>query len=136
MSPPRAKGPARPVAANPDYHAELARLERLAVLLDSRFHIPGTGLRFGLDGLLGLVPVVGDTLILLPSAWLVWRGWQLGVPRRHLIRMAANTGIDYAVGLVPIAGDLFDVAFKANLRNARLLRNALEEAPERGVSAR
>ncbi len=117
--------------ADPRVAGELAGIDRLANLLDSRFRIPGTGIRFGLDGLLGLVPGIGDTLVLLPSAWLVWRGWQLGVPRRDLARMATNTGTDYVIGLVPIVGDLFDIAFKANLRNARLLRRALEEGRTR-----
>ena len=110
---------------------EIARIDRLATLLNSRFRVPGTRIRLGLDGLVGLVPVVGDTLVLLPSAWLVWRGWQLGVPRRDLARMAANVGLDYVVGLVPVAGDLFDIAFKANLRNARLLRRSLEKGEVR-----
>ena len=127
VAPPRPAGP-RPDAGD---RAEIERLDRLAKLLDSRFRIPGTSIRFGLDGLLGVVPVVGDTLVLLPSAWMVWRGWRLGVPRRHLVRMAANTGVDYAVGLVPVAGDLFDDTFKANLRNARILRQALEDQPAR-----
>jgi hypothetical protein len=123
------QGTNRAISPDSSVQNELKRLERLADLLDSRYRIPGTRIRFGLDGLLGLVPVVGDTVVLLPSVWLVWRGWQLGVPRHYLTRMAANTGIDYVVGLVPFVGDFFDVAFKANLRNVRLLRRAIEEAP-------
>lgn len=117
-----------PPLTGPDLarEAEIARLDRIAHLLDSRFRIPGTRIRFGLDGALGLVPGIGDTLVALPSAWLVWRGWQLGVPRRELVRMAGNTGIDYLVGMVPLVGDLFDIGFKANLRNVAILRRALE----------
>jgi hypothetical protein len=123
--------PAPLSTADPALRAEIARLDRLADLLDSRFRIPGTGIRFGLDGLLGLVPGIGDTLVLLPSAWLVWRASRLGLPRRDIARMATNTGIDYAVGLVPILGDIFDVAFKGNRRNIAILRAALERTPRR-----
>ncbi|PYE81285.1 DUF4112 domain-containing protein [Pseudoroseicyclus aestuarii] len=108
-----------------DHAAEMARLDRLARLMDSRYSI--LGIRFGLDGLLGLVPVVGDTLSLGPAAYLLWKAHQLGVPRATLARMLLNSGADYVVGLVPLLGDVFDVAFKANNRNAGLLRAHLEK---------
>ncbi len=113
--------------AAPETDPEIARLDRLAVLLDARYRIPGTRIRFGVDSLIGLIPGIGDTAAALPSAYMIWRGYQRGVPRRVLARMAANTGIDYVVGAIPLVGDLFDVGFKANLRNAALMRTALTD---------
>ena len=98
-------------------HAEeLARLDRLAHMLDARFKL--FGFRFGYDSLLGLIPGVGDTISLAPSAWLVWRAHQLGVPRRKIGRMAVNTGVDYVVGSIPVIGTIFDVGYKSNRKNA------------------
>jgi hypothetical protein len=105
---------------------ELARLDRLARTLDSRFLLPGTSIRFGLDTLVGLIPGIGDTLVAVPSAWMIWRGHKMGVGKWHLARMAANTGVDYVIGAIPLIGDIFDVGFKANLRNMAILREQLE----------
>jgi hypothetical protein len=116
-----------------DQH-ELARLERLSRLLDSQFRIPGTPIRLGIDGLLGLVPGLGDTLTLLPSAYLVLRAHQMGAGRKVVMRMAANTALDYLAGTVPVLGDVFDIAFKANRRNFALLREALEKQDGAGSS--
>jgi hypothetical protein len=107
------------------HEREIEHLERLARLLDSRLVIPFTGIRFGLDGLLGLVPVIGDTAALLPSLYVILRAHRLGVRNPVLARMLANTALDYAVGSVPILGDVFDVAFKANRRNVAILREEL-----------
>ncbi len=101
------------------------RIDRMARLLDARFRVPGTPIRFGLDSIVGLIPGVGDIAMAVPSAWMIWRGWRLGVRRRGLVRMGVNTGIDLAVGTIPILGDLFDLGFKANLRNADILRSEL-----------
>ncbi|MFP3385080.1 DUF4112 domain-containing protein [Tritonibacter sp. SIMBA_163] len=107
--------------------AEVARLENLAKTLDARFRIPLTGFRVGLDGLIGLIPGVGDTLAALPSAYLIARGWQLGAKKRTLARMSVNTGLDWMLGSIPIVGDLFDIGFKGNLRNVRLLQSDLRK---------
>lgn len=104
---------------------ELQRLDRLAELLDARFRLPGTGFRFGWDGIIGLIPVLGDTATLLPSFYLIWRARQLGLRRTLLLRMCLNTLLDYALGSIPLLGDIFDAAFKGNLRNTRILRRAL-----------
>lgn len=99
------------------------RVERLAWLMDSALRIPGTGIRFGADNVLGLVPGVGDAAAFAISAYVVYEAHRLGAPEKMLGRMAANVAIDAVVGSVPILGDVFDVAFKANRRNVEMLRS-------------
>lgn len=104
----------------------LARLERLADLLDTRWRIPGTGIRFGLDGVASILPLVGDTATACVSAYLLWQAADLGASKPLLLRMAANVGLDWAAGSVPLVGTIFDVGFKANRLNVHLLRRHLE----------
>lgn len=106
--------------------AALQRLDRLAHLMDERFRIPGTRRRMGLDGLIGLIPGIGDLATGAISLYVVLEAWRLGASRLVIARMLANIGIDVAVGGVPLAGDLFDIAWKANRRNVELLRRHLE----------
>jgi Domain of unknown function (DUF4112) len=101
------------------------RLDRLATLLDSALVIPGTNIRFGLDALIGLVPVVGDMITTVISSWLIYEAHRLGISRFALWRMMGNVAIDGLVGSVPLLGDAFDVAFRANRRNVRILRDQL-----------
>jgi hypothetical protein len=105
--------------------SQMARLDALARFLDTRFTIPGTGIRFGLDGLLGLIPGVGDAATGLLSAYLIGEAAQMGARKRTLLRMVWNAGIDMALGSIPVVGDIFDFAFKANSRNLALLRAEL-----------
>ncbi|HYE07283.1 MAG TPA: DUF4112 domain-containing protein [Planctomycetota bacterium] len=112
-----------------DREREIDRLDRLADLLDGRWRIPGIGVRFGIDSVIGLIPGIGDTLTLAVSGWLVWRAHLLGVRSSVILRMVANVGIDWLAGSVPLIGDLFDVAWKANQRNLVLLRAELRSAP-------
>jgi hypothetical protein len=97
------------------------RLARLADLLDSRWRIPGTRIRFGLDGIASLVPVAGDTLTALWSAWMVIEARRMGAPTSLVARMVGNLALDWAVGSIPVVGTISDVAFKANRRNVKLL---------------
>ncbi len=106
---------------------DLRRLETLADWMDSKFRIPGTDVRFGLDSLLGIIPGIGDGVLALPAVYLVLAAHRMGVSRLVLTRMAANVGIDMLVGAIPVLGDLFDVGFKANRRNVALLRDHLSE---------
>lgn len=100
----------------------LAELEDLAVLLDSRWRIPFTRIRFGIDPMLGLIPGLGDAAAAAPALYLVWRARKLGVPFSLQARMLGNVGIDFLIGSVPILGSIFDVFYKASRRNHALLR--------------
>ncbi|WP_300514342.1 DUF4112 domain-containing protein [Aliiroseovarius sp.] len=106
--------------------ARLQRLETLAYRLENLLPIPGTDLRFGVDAILGLVPVVGDVVAVIPGAYIMVTAHDMGAPRRLLIRMGLNLAVDVAIGLVPAIGDLFDIAWNANTRNVALLRRHLE----------
>src|SRR6478609_2677555 len=107
----------------------LARLEALAKLLDVAFILPGTKIRYGIDGLIGLIPIVGDLITTAISLWLVREARALGAPWHITARMLANVALDGAVGMVPLAGDAFDVMFRANVRNVRLLKRWMEKQP-------
>jgi hypothetical protein len=100
----------------------LRHLDWLGRLLDTAFPIPGTRYRIGLDGLLGLVPGIGDSLGTLLSSYIIFAAARLGAPKWVLLRMVGNVALEGLVGLVPILGDLFDIAWKANIRNLALLR--------------
>ncbi len=100
----------------------LRRLEVLAHWLDGAFRLPGTRWRFGLDGLLGLIPGAGDSLTALVGAYIILEAWRAGAPPAVIARMLGNIGLDWAVGSVPLLGDLFDFAFKSHRRNVELLR--------------
>ena len=104
----------------------LARLDALARLLDTAFVIPGTNIRYGLDGLIGLVPVLGDVITTALSLWIVREARELGAPWHVTARMVGNVALDGAIGLVPVLGDAFDVVFRANVRNLRLLRRWID----------
>lgn len=103
----------------------LHRLRSIARLLDARFGIPGTGLRFGLDSLLGLVPGLGDAATALVSLYIVAEAHRLGVRPVTLARMVWNVALDLGFGAVPVLGDLFDFIWKSNLRNIALLERDL-----------
>ena len=108
---------------NPGIQGDLDRARKLAVLLDSRFEI--AGIKFGLDGIIGLIPFLGDTVGALLGVY------PLLLARRHKLgktlqfRMAGNLVLEWLIGLIPVIGDAFDIAFKANLRNLALLEHAV-----------
>lgn len=99
----------------------VAQLTKLAVLMDARFRVPILGTRIGWDGLIGLIPGVGDAFGAAVSAYIIWKAQGLGVSRVTTAKMIANVLVEFLVGEILVVGDLFDIAFKANLRNLRLL---------------
>ena len=97
-------------------------LESLSRYLDGLFRVPGTGWRFGLDALIGLIPNAGDSMTALLSFYILIAGARYGVPKITLVRMAFNIGLDYVVGMIPFFGDFFDFFWKSNKRNMDLIR--------------
>jgi len=102
------------------------RLESIAAVMDTAFVVPGTGIRFGFDGLIGLVPGIGDFVTTALALYLVHEAWQLGAPKHVITRMLANVALDGVIGAVPVAGDVFDVMWRANKRNVRILREWID----------
>ncbi len=97
-------------------------LNRIAFVLDEAFRVPFTGIRFGIDGIIGLVPGLGDVIAGILSLVIPLAAWTRGVPYITLVRMAVNLAIEVLVGSIPILGDAFDIAWKANRRNYRLIQ--------------
>ena len=112
----------------------LREIEFLAKLMDSRFRVPGTDIRFGLDALIGLIPVAGDLSTLAVSGYMLLILARNGASGFLLARMVLNVLIDTVVGMIPFLGDVFDVAFKANIRNLRLMQEHYIEGRHRGTA--
>ncbi len=102
------------------------RIEMLEHLLEGAVPVPGTRRRIGLDAVIGLVPVVGDAVTAAMGAYIIWEARNLGLSKLQLTRMAANVGLDTAIGAVPVVGDLFDIAFRSNRKNLRIIRRHLD----------
>ena len=114
-----------------DRRRRLQRVARVARLMDTAVRIPGTGISFGGDAIVGLVPGLGDAAGGLVSLYIVNEARRLGMPSHKLVKMLGNIGLDFAVGSVPLLGDMFDVMFKANRRNLEVI---LEHFGEDGFS--
>ena len=101
--------------------AALARIDMLARLFDTAFILPGTNVRFGIEAVMRLVPVFGDAAASALSCYLLYEAHRLGVPKQVFARLVANVAIEGAAGTIPLLGDLFDVGFRANRRNVKIL---------------
>jgi hypothetical protein len=103
---------------------DVSRLKRLEQRLDRQFSV--FGVQFGLDGIVGLVPVIGDVITASLGLYLILEAKRLGARPFTVAKMLGNWGVDFALGAIPLVGDLFDIAFKSNARNVRLLIGDLE----------
>jgi len=104
-------------------------LDLLSRVLDTWFRVPGTSIRFGLDGIIGFIPGVGDLLAGLASCIIVLAAYFRGVPLVTIARMVVNLAVEVVVGMVPLLGNLFDIAWRANRRNYHLLERSLQGPP-------
>ena len=111
-------------AAAPDLEVDLARARKLAQLMDAQFSV--AGVKFGLDAIVGLIPVVGDAVTATASFYPIWVARRHNLGRTVQARMALNVLIDVVPGMIPLVGDLIDVAYKANLKNLKLLERAAQ----------
>ena len=103
------------------------RVEAMERVLERSFTLPGTNQQFGLDALVGLVPVAGDVISAAMGLYLVWEAHNLGMPKWQLARMTANVGFDSLLGVVPLAGDLLDFFYRSNSRNLKIIRKHLDK---------
>ena len=102
------------------------RVEALERLLEGMFHVPVLNRRVGLDAILGLVPVGGDTIAALMGLYLLWEARNAGMSKWQVARMAGNVGFDWLLGLLPVAGDVADFFFRSNSRNLKMIRRHLD----------
>jgi len=120
-----------PFPSVPAPDPDMARLDALATLLDSQFRIPGTNMRFGLDGIIGLIPYLGDMAGFVISGLLMRLMLRRGAGPMLMLRMLGNFVLDALIGIIPLVGDLFDFGFKANRRNVNLLKKYYAEEKPR-----
>lgn len=109
---------------------QLEMLEMLANLMDNAFQIPHTNIRFGIDSFIGLIPILGDTVSAGISLFLISSARAMGIPKHKIWLMRFNIFMDWLIGCIPFIGDAFDVAWKANTRNIKIIRVHIEKQNE------
>jgi hypothetical protein len=110
---------------NTPVNIRLARLTQISKLFDSIITIPGTKIQIGLDSIIGLIPGIGDAIGTAVSSYVVYEAARLGLPTSAIFRMVLNVALDSFIGAIPFLGDLFDVAWKANLKNVAIIEEYL-----------
>lgn len=103
------------------------RVEAVEMVLERSFRIPGINMPVGLDSIVGLIPVVGDLITAAMGAYIVWEARNLGLPKWKLWRMGGHIAIDTALGAVPLVGDAFDLVYRSNTRNLKIIRKHLDK---------
>ena len=128
MEQPQRAKPMRPeLPLGSDPASVRRRIEAMEQLLERSFKSPGVNYPVGLDSIAGLVPVVGDLVTAAMGAWIVWEARNIGLPKWKLWRMAGNVAVDTAIGAVPVVGDAFDLLFRSNTRNLKIVKRHLDK---------
>ena len=117
---------------HPELSRDVQNLERLAEILDNKFIIPGTKVRFGLDGIIGLIPYIGDLITFLISGYLMFLIAKKGAGTRVIFKMLWYIWIDGLIGTIPFIGDIFDFRYRANLKNIELMKEFIQEGKHKG----
>ena len=107
-------------SAATDDDLALEKTQKLARLLDSDVRLPG-GFRIGVDGLIGIIPGVGDAIGGALSSWIFYQAYKMGLPKRALARIGFNIAVDSILGVIPLVGDVFDFVWKANVKNMKII---------------
>jgi hypothetical protein len=102
----------------------------VAHLLDNRFNF--LGIKFGMNGVLGLIPGIGDIVTGLLSMYLVWIGLKMRLPASAIGEMMGNVMTNFLLGLVPVVGDFADFFHKGNLKNLKILKHYAEQGVYEG----
>ncbi len=103
------------------------RIEGMEQLLERMFVVPGINRPIGLDAIIGIIPIVGDTVGAVLGAWMVWEARNLGMSKFQMARMMGNVGVDFALGFVPLLGAVPDFFFRSNTRNLRIIKKHLNK---------
>ena len=109
---------------------KLLKLKLLSKRLDDSIKIPGTNQKFGIDAIVGIIPILGDFIGVIFSVYIMYSGIKMGVSSKIVKKMAANIAIEFVIGSIPIIGDIFDALWKANKRNVELIEEATIENQE------
>lgn len=122
-----------PTIIQPDKDtSKMKWVEKISRLLDSRYKIPGTSIRFGWDPIFSFVPVVGDMITYIVSGVLIYTMYQHGASRKLVIKMILNSSLDAVIGSIPLIGTVFDIFYKSNERNVKLLKEHYYEGRHTG----
>jgi hypothetical protein len=122
-----APGAMRGLPLGNDAAAVRRRIEGMEKLLERGITIPGTNQKFGLDFIIGLIPVGGDVIAAAMGLYMVWEARNLGMSKTAMMRMMGNVGLDAALGAVPFVGDAADFFFRSNSRNLRIIKRHLDK---------
>ncbi|MEM6592639.1 MAG: DUF4112 domain-containing protein [Cyanobacteria bacterium P01_H01_bin.119] len=104
----------------------LKRVRAISKVMDNAIAVPGTDFKFGLDPILGLLPGGGDLFSGGISVYILYEAMRLGIPKATLLKMAGNIVLELIVGTIPVLGDAFDVAWKANAQNVKLMEQHID----------